>query len=372
MKEPATLINNDGICLFFNGKTYNIPKHHINYDNIVECIKSKNYEDLDSLVNVSSTLESYSKNAIKIINGEVYYNNEVIHNTLTKRIIEMYKEGFSIDPMVNFLENLMQNPSKHSVDELYLFMESGKMPITPDGHFLAYKNVNGNFKDLHSNTFDNSPGNICEMQRNRVDDNKNNVCSNGLHFCSVNYLKFYGDKIDGKTVIVKINPRDVVSIPIDHNYEKGRTCRYEVIGVHEKRYTEEAFTSSVHYDNDFVKDSYTSDILNSVEILRSILKSNGIILRYKSPSTGSINEYPRLSIIKNNEVEKFEKIVTRTHDYEDISLVLDKHIIQSIYDIDLISNNKETFKSITMTTVENNIECKIKTLSGNDIIVTNT
>ena len=31
-------------------------------------------------------------------------------------------------------------------------------------------------------------------------------------------------------VILKINPRDVVSIPTDYNNTKGRTCRYEVVG----------------------------------------------------------------------------------------------------------------------------------------------
>ena len=31
-------------------------------------------------------------------------------------------------------------------------------------------------------------------------------------------------------MILKINPRDVVSIPTDYNDSKGRCCRYEVIG----------------------------------------------------------------------------------------------------------------------------------------------
>ena len=30
-------------------------------------------------------------------------------------------------------------------------------------------------------------------------------------------------------MIVKINPRDVVSIPTDYDFSKGRACRYEVI-----------------------------------------------------------------------------------------------------------------------------------------------
>jgi hypothetical protein len=31
-------------------------------------------------------------------------------------------------------------------------------------------------------------------------------------------------------VILKINPRDVVSIPSDYNNSKGRACRYEIAG----------------------------------------------------------------------------------------------------------------------------------------------
>jgi hypothetical protein len=37
---------------------------------------------------------------------------------------------------------------------------------------------------------------------------------------------FGGERI----VILKINPRDVVSIPTDYNNSKGRACRYEIIG----------------------------------------------------------------------------------------------------------------------------------------------
>jgi hypothetical protein len=57
----------------------------------------------------------------------------------------------------------------------------------------------------------------------------NNTCSTGLHFCSKEYLDHFGGH-DSRTVILKINPRDVVSIPADYNATKGRTCRYEVIG----------------------------------------------------------------------------------------------------------------------------------------------
>ena len=53
------------------------------------------------------------------------------------------------------------------------------------------------------------------------------TCSYGLHFCSEGYLRHFGGD---RVVILKINPRDVVSIPTDYNNTKGRCCRYEVIG----------------------------------------------------------------------------------------------------------------------------------------------
>ena len=121
----------------------------------------------------------------------------------------------------------MENPSKRAVDELYGFLEASKLPITQDGYFLAYKSVKQNFRDVHSGTIDNSPGVTVKMTRNAVNDNKDQTCSTGLHFAAHNYAKgFHGQ---GKMVVLKINPRDVVSIPSDYKNEKGRCCEYLVL-----------------------------------------------------------------------------------------------------------------------------------------------
>jgi hypothetical protein len=141
----------------------------------------------------------------------------------------MLQDGFPVEPLVAFMENLMTNPSKRAVDELYGFLEKNSLPITPDGHFLAYKKVRQNYFDCHTGKMDNSVGKVVEMERNEVDDNKDQTCSAGLHFCSQEYLPHFGGG-DSRVVIVKINPRDVVSIPVDYNNAKGRACRYEVIG----------------------------------------------------------------------------------------------------------------------------------------------
>lgn len=160
----------------------------------------------------------------------------------------MYKDGFPVTPLVKFIDNLMENPSARAVRELYGFLEKNNLPITEDGYFLAYKKVRGNYLDVYSGTMDNSVGKVVTMPRRKVNDNAEQICSEGLHFCSIDYLKHFGGE---RVVIVKINPRDVVSIPVDYNNAKGRCCAYEVVGEVEDMYQpEKAFTAAVdtHYN----------------------------------------------------------------------------------------------------------------------------
>ena len=127
---------------------------------------------------------------------------------------------------------MYDNPSKTAVDELYLFLEACELPITEDGHFIAYKIVKNDYKDIYSGTLDNSIGKTVSMPRNAVDDDRNRTCSAGLHFCSKDYLSHYGSgsRSNDRCILVKINPADVVSIPADYNNAKGRTWQYTVVG----------------------------------------------------------------------------------------------------------------------------------------------
>ena len=155
----------------------------------------------------------------------------------------MYKDGFDITPLLAFYSNLILNPSKTAQEELYSFLEKSNLPITPDGHFLAYKKVRGDYKDCHTGTIDNSVGQKVFMSRNEVDDDRNNLCSTGLHFCSLDYLRHFGGE---RIMILKINPLHVVSIPRDYNDSKGRCCFYEVIGeLDPKTLPEKAFPKAV-------------------------------------------------------------------------------------------------------------------------------
>lgn len=162
--------------------------------------------------------------------GKVFFENESIHNALSERILDIINEGLPVDPWIAFAENLYANPLPAAKEDLYAFLENGKMPFTNDGCFIAYKIVSSDYKDLRTGTFDNSIGKIVSMPRKDVDGDRTNTCSRGLHFCSKDYLPHYGTAFGNRIVLVKINPADVVSIPVDYNRTKGRTWRYQVVG----------------------------------------------------------------------------------------------------------------------------------------------
>ena len=233
-QAAVTITGSGKVCAVINGQSYTIATDHPKYKEVIEAIKQKDWNLFEKLVNISKQVENYASGGVSIQDGAVIYNGEVIHNTLTNRIVKFMGEGLPFEPLVKFMENLMQNPSKRAVDELFDFMDAGEMPITEDGQLLAYKNVRSTYMDIHSGTFRNQIGDVCEMPRNRVDEDKDRTCSSGLHFCSIAYLPHFSDSNGGKTMIVKINPKDCVSFPVDYNNTKGRCCRYEVVAEYKE------------------------------------------------------------------------------------------------------------------------------------------
>lgn len=221
------LITGNAVVVVVNNKQYTLSKGNIGFDALIEAIKEGRWEDVPALASPVVAVRKFSNGFVDVIDGQVTYDGQPIHSVLSQKILDMFEQGFDINPLTNFMQNLYTNPSKRAVDELFGFLESGNMPITEDGYFLAYKKVREDYTDVHSGKFDNSVGKVVSMPRNQVDDNKDNTCSAGLHFCSFDYLKSFGGS---RIMILKINPADVVSIPSDHQQQKGRTWRYTVIG----------------------------------------------------------------------------------------------------------------------------------------------
>ena len=271
--------NNGSVNAFVGGKPYTFNKSHENYDKLLAYLENGNVEHFEASYDIASTVEHYCDGYVHVDNGELSWQGITMPELFTDRILQMRREGFNIDPMLNFLDNMNDNPSDQAIVELFDFMQNKHLPITDDGHFLAYKAVSPDFKDIYSGSIDNSVGNEVSIERSKVDSNRNKHCSAGLHVGAIDYVKSYGgidldEDNDGgnQIVICKVNPADVVSVPSDAKFQKLRTCRYEVVSLFN-----DIFQTSVHMTDMGVKkiertESWKHDIAVKLESVTQVLK----------------------------------------------------------------------------------------------------
>ena len=227
------IVSNKGVvnCVVA-GKTYTFDKNHPNYTKLVGHLIDDNVEYFEADYDVVAAIDNFCEGYIDVKNGTLQWDGIEMPELFTDRIMKMKTEGFNFQPMLEFLNNMNENPSDHAIVELFDFMQHEHLPISDDGHFLAYKAVDKDFKDKWSGTFDNSVGNVVEVDRGNVDSNRNNGCSKGLHVGSLDYVKDYGSEDGGdQFLVVKVNPMDVVSVPHDSRYQKLRCCKYEVVAL---------------------------------------------------------------------------------------------------------------------------------------------
>lgn len=233
--RPAFILTADTFTGVIGGTPFTMQKSHPKYPEVYEAWKAKNYERLEQLVTGLRAIEKFSLGDIRVKHGVLTYKGTPVSNKLADKAFELMNAGQPFMPLMRFLDNLMQNPSAAARDELFLFLEAGRMPITEDGYFLAYRKVNNEFLSYHVNPDGkrnrNMPGDVVKMARSECNPDRHETCSRGLHFCSFGYLSEY-EGGNGKVVIVSINPRDVVAIPSDYKNQKGRCCQYEVIAEH--------------------------------------------------------------------------------------------------------------------------------------------
>lgn len=238
------------VTVFFDGQPNIVAVGTVQYDLVMAAIDAGDLQGVRDAINARQAVVNKSHGKITLNGTTLMYEGRPLHGGLVNRILAVVKDAGDAGPLLNFLDRLMQNPSKRAVDELYGFIGACDLPITDDGHFLAYKIVRDDYFDIYTGTMDNSVGKVVSMPRNEVDDNKDNTCSEGLHFCSKSYLPHYGSG-GSRHMVVKIDPADVVSIPSDYNNAKGRACRYLVVDELAKdKFIIPDYTASYGWDED--------------------------------------------------------------------------------------------------------------------------
>lgn len=241
---------NDLITIVAGGQSHQVDKNHQNYKMIIDALRERasdqevlllitgpnmNPDNQPVVVTLTaSDFDGYQNFSFDGTSGRVLLDGSEVDRKITSYFEELKSLGLPFDSMVLFVEKLYKSVEHRVRSELLEFIKNNGLTINSEGNVLFYKAVRSDYMDKYSGTFSNAVGNVVSMDRSKVDNNRRHHCSAGLHCGGLEYIYWYGGG-DDRIVIVEVDPRDVVSVPEDHNARKVRVCKYNVIADYNGR-----------------------------------------------------------------------------------------------------------------------------------------
>ena len=274
-----SLIRNAGgevITVFVEGQMLSALDTHPNWNAIKAGVEADDPTVVDLFdigVTAQKRFERLS-DRVTVKSGSVFFDNQPVNNALTEQVIRFIDAGVEdFKPLVNFFENVMNNPNEHSREQLFDWLNAHDFTILPNGNFIGYKGVRVVRETLPDTTsytekyesishgtaisdgveytgaIPNPLGAVIEMPRDAVQHDPSVGCHTGLHVGTWSYASGFAR---GAVLKVEVNPRDVVSVPTDCGHQKLRTCRYTVLEVIDA-------PVSGPLDYDYADDEYEDD-----------------------------------------------------------------------------------------------------------------
>lgn len=265
-----------GITVMMNGREYVVGRDHPNYTKIKDALVNRRHDELPDLMDTRSAVRKFVGAAgMALENDQITLAGVKFSRAVTAKVLAMIESGNPAQPIANFLNKVMQNPSKTAQDELFLFCVANGFMIHEDGDILAYKSVRDDYTDIHSGKVLNKVGTVVKMPRNEVDDNRERTCSTGLHFAAHGYATSWHSRSDARLLVIKVNPANVVSIPSDYGNQKARTSEYEIVAeiAHDHRLAPKEVYERGDFDPHAKKrDRLTAQMKAQVEAMERLTK----------------------------------------------------------------------------------------------------
>lgn len=283
MTMKYSLIRNDdseaNLTVVIDGEMFTAVMSHPHFDEILEKVIAGD-ESVINLLNpsvVAARKFDRLSERVTVANGRVHFDGEQVDNALTEQVVRFINENVEdFKPLVNFFEKIMTNPQEHSREQLFRWLENHQFTITDEGDFLAYKGVKvSNDPEIqyqsistgkaisngveYDGAIPNPLNAVVEMPRSEVQHDPSVGCHTGLHAGTYSYATGFAQ---GAVLTVRINPRDVVSVPTDCNSQKLRVCRYTVVEVTPSEYKSayHSYSSPVDDDDDDWYDDEYDDL----------------------------------------------------------------------------------------------------------------
>lgn len=253
--------------IFSDGTIQQVSQDNANFGRVVGILTGTPVDEIDetALLELLIPALGVGKNLTRLSErvsfdgSNILFDGDVVSDAIAEHILRIVSEGGNPDSykaLVAFMEKLYTNPSESSRNSLYDFIVRHNITIDPDGDFYAYKGVKADLGSVWegfgivdgvsmNGSLPNKPGSILEIPRSKVNADNAVGCGTGLHAGTYAYAEGWAR---GVLLLVKINPRDVVSVPSCTSYQKLRTCRYKVISQTTQQTTATTYTAKVGTD----------------------------------------------------------------------------------------------------------------------------
>ena len=245
----AYTVNNEVIVVIVDGVSRVVPRGTAQASQLLAALKQTPIDErkVAMLADLKSALAAYAGGDCEILaSGDVIRHGEKIDPVFAAMVIRNFEAGTPYDHILKCFDLLDANPSQKVKQMLPGFLKHGGMPITAEGHILAYKAAR---KDMYSIYAGDSTklvtgradeaghiyygvGEKIRVKRNYVEDDPGKPCGPGLHSGSEEYALSWARSNDGLMLIVDVDPADVVSVPEDSDGQKMRSCAYGIVARH--------------------------------------------------------------------------------------------------------------------------------------------
>lgn len=189
--------------------------------------------------------------SLTIRGGKIFFGENRLEEALANHMLSLLDGNTPKDEKVwrsyvKFLDNMFQNASEDIRNQLFRWMEyenkaGNGFGITEDGCIVGYKGCQGTILEPmskftghaivdgveYNGHIPNKVGSVVQMPRSAVTADPAVGCSQGLHVGTRDYAVRWAPVL----LLVKVNPRDVVSVPYECESQKMRVCEYTVLKV---------------------------------------------------------------------------------------------------------------------------------------------
>ena len=243
------------------------------------------YKIMSPIAKVKETIESdlYLAGSMSIVNGTIKFGDHLLEESLSNHILSLLddnnvpKDAKLWKSYVAFLDNLHQNVNQDIREQLFRWISyennaGNGFGFTEDGCIVGYKGTGGTILEPMSKFtgtaivdgveitghIPNKVGSVVKMPRSAVQYDPKVGCSAGLHVGTRDYATSWAPIL----LLVKVNPRDIVSVPYEVDSQKMRVCEYTVLEVTDTTSEHKRFYESQETEED---ESFSDDFVMSVE-----------------------------------------------------------------------------------------------------------